>query len=173
MERPRLTPVDELLKPSRFKELYEHALPVVYGYLLRRCGGRDVAAELAQETFLSAIRALHRGAVVDAPLPWLISIARRRLVDHYRRSEVRSRAQPVRPALEGDSDVTTDAEVVLVTALESLPNDYRLALILRYVDDLTLDDVASHLDRSSAATESLLARARKALAKAYQELNDE
>ena len=171
MERPRSTPAEELLEPARFRAFYDLALPVVYGYMLKRCG-REAAAELTQDTFLSAVRALRAEARVNAPLPWLMSIARRRLVDHYRRAEVRSRAQVARPNVVGSSDATTSAEVRLVTALQSLPDQYQLALILRYVDDLSLNEVASYLEKSPVATESLLARARKTLANSYEELHD-
>lgn len=45
MERSETSPAEELLEPARFRELYDRALPVVYGYMLRRCvrarpGGR-------------------------------------------------------------------------------------------------------------------------------------
>ena len=172
MVASEVTPED-FLEPGRFRALYDCALPVVYGYLLRRCGGPEQAADLTQETFLSAVRALHAGTVVEAPIPWLVSIARARLVDHYRRAEVRSRIRPIPRAIEMGSPATTRAEVTLVSALQSIPDHYRLALVLRYVDDLPLDEVATHLGKSAAATESLLARARRRLAESYEELNDE
>ena len=48
-------------------------------------------------------------------------------------------------------------------ALGQLPADYRVALVLRYVDELSVPDVARELGRSVHATESLLVRARAAL----------
>lgn len=164
---------EKLLEPVLFRALYDRALPVVYGYLLRRCGERDTAAELTQETFLAAVRALHAGTEVKSPLPWLVSIARARLVDHYRRAEVRRRIRPMPPAIETGPTATTRAEVTLLTALHSIPDQYRLALVLRYVDDLPVGEVATHLSKSVAATESLLARARRTLAESYEELNHE
>jgi RNA polymerase sigma-70 factor (ECF subfamily) len=53
-----------------------------------------------------------------------------------------------------------------------LSADHRLALILRYVDDLAVAEVANHLGRSLRATESILARARAALSAAYDEVAD-
>lgn len=158
----------ELLAPETFRRFYERGLPVVYGYLLRRCGGReDVAMDLTQQTFLSAVRSLRSGAEVNAPIPWLVSIARRRLVDHYRREEVRRRPHPVPNPLD-TSLWTGEHEGDVVAALDQIPSHYRLALILRYVDDRPTVEVAELLDRSVAATESLLARARAAFAEAYE-----
>ena len=48
-------------------------------------------------------------------------------------------------------------------ALVGLPDDQRTALVLRYVDDLAIADVAELLGRSVRATESLLARGRAGL----------
>lgn len=160
-----------------FDELYEQALPVVYGYFFRRCGGRvDIAEELTQETFLAAVRSIDGGVSVDAPMPWLITIARRRLVDHYRRQRqhrerftkwVDNATTPAR-----SPSITTLAEARLITALGTVPKSQRLALILRYVDDLPVRDVARLIARSERATESLLKRGRDSLRKAYEEVGD-
>jgi DNA-directed RNA polymerase specialized sigma24 family protein len=69
-----------------FDAFYRCNLPVVYGYLLRLCGGRiDQAQDLTQETWLSFVdhvRAGH-GALVD--VRWLITVARSRYIDQWRR----------------------------------------------------------------------------------------
>jgi RNA polymerase sigma-70 factor (ECF subfamily) len=135
---------------------------------MRRCGAADTAAELTQETFLSAVRALRSGAAVREPLPWLMSIARGRLVDHFRRAGVRRRLRPPPPTSE-EEPLSTHVDSALLNALQSVRNDQRTALLLRYVDDLPLAEVARVLGRSTSATESLLARGRKALAAAYRE----
>jgi DNA-directed RNA polymerase specialized sigma24 family protein len=55
---------------ERFLDLYDRALPQVYGYLLARCGQRAVAEDLTAETFLAAVDAVRdvRGGP-PAPLP--------------------------------------------------------------------------------------------------------
>jgi RNA polymerase sigma-70 factor, ECF subfamily len=161
-------PTNESLDPERFRTFYDELLPVVYGFLLRRTGGReDVAMDLTQETFLAGVRALRAGVQVDEPRAWLMTIARRRLVDFYRRLGVRRAVSiPVDPRLIpgwGDSEV----EARVVAAFESLPAHYRDVLLLRYVDDLPLDVVAGLIEKTPAATESMLARARAALSDAY------
>jgi RNA polymerase sigma-70 factor (ECF subfamily) len=160
-----------------FDEFYHRALPVVYGYFFRRCGGRkDVAEDLTQETFLSAVRSLDRGVEVEAELPWVVSIARRRLVDYYRR-EARRRKKRDAVALnelsfsDGSHSLTTVAEARVVAALDHVPSDQRLALMMRYVDGLAVREVAGLLGRSEAATESLIRRGRNALQQAYGEVD--
>ena len=66
----------QLSDPAVFDAFYAEALPVVYGYFLRRTGGVPAVAEdLTQETFLSAVRQIGKGARVDAPMPWLIGMS--------------------------------------------------------------------------------------------------
>jgi RNA polymerase sigma-70 factor, ECF subfamily len=164
-----------LSDPDAFRVFYDTALPVVYGYFFKRCGGRgEVAADLTQETFLSAVKAVRSGTTVEAPMPWIVSIARRRLVDFYRRKE--GHPVPVgewteQPVTVG-SQWTSGTETRLVSALEQVPADHRLVLVLRYVDDLPVAEVAQLIGRSLPATESLLARARRSLEAAFEEADD-
>lgn len=162
------------MDPEWFRSFYQEALPAVYGYFFNRCGGRrDVAADLTQETFTTALVSLTNGAVVDAPLPWIVTVARRRLVDHIRRRE----PEPTRGVTEHADEVwvgpgwTSDTEVRLVEALGRLDDDHRLVLALRYVDDLSVGEVAELMERSVRATESLLVRARAALTEHFETLS--
>ena len=165
---------EEFLEPARFEEFYERVLPVVYGYLWRRSGRcEDVAMELTQETFLGVVRSLRSGVVVRDPLALVMSLARRRLVDYYRRSEVRQRVHPLFERDDVAPAETSEAEARLLSALETIPDHYRLVLILRYVDDLTVSETADLVGKSPAATESLLARARTALGNRYEEQSDD
>src|ERR1044071_7946480 len=69
--------------------------PRVYGYLLRRCGQREVAEELTSETFLAAADAVRRNPPTDVDVPWLIGIARHKLADHWRRQAREERGLPL------------------------------------------------------------------------------
>src|SRR6476661_3568709 len=69
---------------------YDESLPRVYGYLFNRCGrNAHTAEELTQQTFVEAVRSRRRPN--DEPVPWLIGIARHRLLDHFRKLERRER----------------------------------------------------------------------------------
>jgi RNA polymerase sigma-70 factor, ECF subfamily len=147
--------------------IYDRALPEVYGYLLGRCHDRATAEDLTSETFLAAVR-----APGDAPLsvPWLIGVARHKLADHWRR---RARDERLRervgepPEPEDPWDAHLDA-VRAADVLHGLGGHHRAALTLRYVDGLSVPEVAGVLDRTVHATEALLVRARKAFRKAYE-----
>jgi RNA polymerase sigma-70 factor (ECF subfamily) len=153
--------------------LYDPALPQVYGYLLRRCGSREIAEELASETFLAAADAVRRDRPPRIDVGWLIGVARHKLADHWRRRAREERglrlvaADPTGPPADDDPwDAHLDAMRAEQT-LASLAPQHRLVLTLRYVDDLPVADVADLLDRSLHATEALLVRARAAFRNRY------
>jgi RNA polymerase sigma-70 factor (ECF subfamily) len=154
---------------------YDDALPRVYGYLLRRCGQAPVAEELTSETFLAAADATRRTPAPRVDVPWLIGVARHKLVDHWRRQareerQLRAVEETAAP-WEGPWDAKLNA-VRAHAVLESLGPHHRGALVLRYLDGLSVPDVADALGRSVHATEALLVRARTAFRRAYEEGED-
>lgn len=156
------------------RAFYRATLPSVYGYLLARCGDAAVAEDVTQETFLAVVVEARRGTAVAAPLPWVLGIARHKLLDHLRRQTRDARRRSPR---EVDESVPDDSLPTLTddratdeltrTALASLPTDQRAALLLRHADDLSVMEVAAALGRSVHAAESLLARARANFRRRY------
>lgn len=152
--------------------IYDEALPVVYGYLLSRCGRVPVAEELTSETFLAALDAVQRRDIEGGiTTPWLIGVARHKLVDHWRRqARDDQRQRRIEGALDDDPEDPWNEHLDVLQAhatLDRLRPDHRAALTLRYLDDLPVPDVAVLLDRSVHAAEGLLVRARGAFRRAY------
>ena len=156
---------------ASFRAWYEYALPRVHRYLFHRCGrDRSLAEELTQEVFVAAFRSRRRFAGRDDPLKWVIGIARHRLADHFRRLErqergvinLASRSHPDAAEPWGDPDDE------LAAALTGLPAMQRAAVVLHYLDDLPVREVARLLGRSEKAVESLLSRGRDALRRTYE-----
>ena len=152
--------------------LYDPALPQVYGYLLRRCGRREVAEELTSETFLAAADAVRRPHPPPLDIGWLIGVARHKLADHWRRQ---AREQRNLHAVASEPAATTDdpwdAHLDALHAeqtLAALAPQHRLVLTLRYMDDLPVPKVAELVGRSVHATEGLLVRARRAFRNQYE-----
>jgi RNA polymerase sigma-70 factor (ECF subfamily) len=151
--------------------LYDRALPQVYGYLRARCDSPTTAEDLSAETFLAAVDAVRRADPPPVDVPWLIGVARHKLVDHWRR-----RARETRN-LHAVADDTVDAldpwdaELDALRArsvLAGLGPHHRAVLTLRYLDDLPVAEVAVLLDRTVHATEALLVRARAAFRRVYE-----
>jgi RNA polymerase sigma-70 factor, ECF subfamily len=142
----------------------------VYGYLLPRCGSVADAEDLTAETFMAAVAALKRPDPPSVSVAWLIGIARHKLVDQWRRSEREQRGLaavgPNQPVDPWEELLDTSAAY---SALARLPGPQRAALSLRYLDGLTVTEIADHLDRTVRGTETLLVRARAALRQIYRE----
>jgi RNA polymerase sigma-70 factor, ECF subfamily len=153
-------------------DLYDRAVPQVFGYLRPRCGDAALAEDLTAETFLAACDAIQRRQVSEVTVAWLIGIARHKLVDHWRfaaRHERRLRAvADVTEPVDDPWDAHVDAATVERT-LASLSAVNRSALTLRYLDGLSVREVAALLGRTVAATDQLLARARSAFRQHYGE----
>lgn len=152
-------------------DIYDRALPQVYGYLLLRCGSVVVAEDLTAETFMAAV-AHPAPEHVEISVAWLIGIARHKLVDHWRRL---GREQRGLAAVEGASDAVEDPWDEWINAetarsvLAQLSAPHRTALTLRYLDGLPVAEVAELIDRSEHATETLLVRAKAAMRRLYRE----
>lgn len=163
--------------PVAFRAFYTGALPIVFSFLYHRVGGRRAVAEdLTQETFVAAVREIKMKAQVEAPLPWVMGIARHKLLDHYRREEREERRLAL--AFAGESqDVEFDpggaSDASALDALGQIPGAQRAALSLRYLDGYSVPEVAHALGRSVHATESLLARGRVSFRRALQEAQDD
>jgi len=166
----------DLRDPAVFGALYDEALPAIYGYFLRRCGGMAAVAEdLTQETFIAAVRQIKKGAVVETPLPWLYGIARHTLIDHYRATfREHDRILPWNERAEATPDERDRFAEVLerdhaIAALDALPPAQRIAIALCYLDGLSVAEIAESTGKSVHAVESLLVRGRTAFKRAYLE----
>lgn len=152
--------------------LYDDALPVVYGYFVRRCGDRGAAEDLTSDTFLAAMDAARKPTPPAISVPWLLGVARHKLADHYRRRHDRH-TMPVadvpEPAEPTDAWDTELDRIIAESVLARLPEHHRTVLALRYMDDCSVPECAELIGRTVHATEALLVRARRAFRANYPE----
>jgi RNA polymerase sigma-70 factor (ECF subfamily) len=113
-------------------------------------------------------RHVARGGDVD--VAWLKTVARNKLIDHWRARARQERklalAYSVEPQPMVDETAPADAERV-TRVLADLNPTYRAALVLRHLDGLSVPEVAELIGRSVEATEQVLSRARAAFRSAY------
>lgn len=142
----------------RFAELYEAEFEDVFRAAYALCGDRSLAEDAAQEAFA---RALERwGRLRDRPwvTGWVVStalnVARRAL---RRRPAPRPDPGPPAPEPETAMDV--------VRAIRDLPRRQQQAVVLRYVADLPVSEVASAMGCEAGTVKAHLSKAREALAR--------
>lgn len=152
--------------------LFQAEFGRLYGYLLARSGSRSIAEDVAAETFAEAARAVKSGDASALSPPWLFTVAKRRLIDHWRKAE-RHRKRTERLRMERIDETewpvsdSIDDERIL-TALASLPVRQRAALTMRYLDEYSVSEVAETLEVSYKSAESLLSRGRAGFAAALE-----
>ncbi len=152
--------------PADFALLYDRHVQSIYRYVYSRVGSRAAAQDVTSQAFLSALEALpryrHRGRFEA----WLFSIARSKVMDHFRQHAAASqRAEANLPDADPPEDaVAADDVQSLRVVLRSLPEEERELLRLRYAAGLSFGQVASVLGRKEEAVKKsiyrLLARIR-------------
>ena len=136
--------------------------PTVFGFVLARVGGhRVVADDVVQDTFIEAMRSASTFRGDAALSTWLCAIARRRVARHYAAERRQADREVVPPP--DDAERLVDARDEVTRALGRLSALHRQVLVLKYLDELTVLEIASELDRTAVQIQSLLQRARVAL----------
>ena len=144
---------------DRFLEFYDLTFEEAYRYAGRLCGSDHNGAEdLVHDAYTSLLRQQRADPSKDLQIGYLITSIRNRFLDRVRSAEREER----RLRLVAVSDVPAEP-MVMPSQLADLPERERVALVLRYVDDLPVPAVAEALGISTHAAESLLARARTRL----------
>lgn len=154
---------------------HEYHAPLVR-YLTRRLGDRDWAEEVAQETFLRALRQQD----IQHERAWLFAVATNLVRDDARREERRRRHLALLAAEERERELEEPAvlysaeraeEAALARqALEELSERDRSALLMRE-EGLDYTEIAAALDLSHGSIGTTLARARRRLAESYEALH--
>jgi len=159
--------------PDAFGEIVSRYHRAVFSIAYRMTGSRAEAEDLCQDVFLRAYRSLDR---FDRSLqfgPWLRRIASNAALNHLRHRAVSSSSASDAEAAErsvpdpaaGPEERAASAETAdrLGRALARLPVNQRLAFTLKYVEDLTAEEIAQAMDAPRNTVKTWLLRAREAL----------
>jgi RNA polymerase sigma-70 factor (ECF subfamily) len=168
-------------------DLLDQHLDTLYEFVHYRVGGNThVAEDLVQETLVVALERMRSFDGRSRMSTWLCGIAKNKIRAGRRKRKPVAMAELL---TEADEDIDAILSAVdtaplpdwileqqetkdLVGAtLSSLPPDYRRALLSKYVEELTVPQMAARDKKSEKATESHLARARLAFAKVFQLLS--
>jgi RNA polymerase sigma-70 factor, ECF subfamily len=173
---------------AALRALFDAEVDGLYSFVLPRVGRDEVlAADVVQETFLLALGKLEGFDPARASLgTWLCLLSRnviRGELRARRREDVGRATGDVEARLERaslalgevafpvDLLVASETRSVVALALGQLPPGYRAALTRKYVDDLSMDELARELSMSAVAAKSLLSRARAAFRDLFQSLS--
>jgi RNA polymerase sigma-70 factor (ECF subfamily) len=158
-----------------FSELVLRHQKMVYSVARSMLGDAHLAEDISQEAFLHAYRALASYRAQGRFQAWLRMIATRLCLNHRRgaRREVAWEDLSGHPAEMTDGPDSRLGEWErrgeVRRALERLPVDYRDVIVLRFMEDLTYDEIARHLGVPTSTVETRLHRAKKRLRQLLRE----
>lgn len=164
-----------LIEPASFDLVFERHYDVVHAFVSHAVG-TDAAADLVQETFLTAFRSRRRfDRTRDSARPWLLGIARNVLRHWYRAESRRRRAFGRLAGTMSMADFSADADDRIVAAgareqlrlaLRRLPAGERDAFLLARLDLMTYAEIAAVMGTPIGTVRSRLSRARFRLRRA-------
>lgn len=174
---------------AAFEELIESYQSLVYGLAYRLLNDPEEARDATQETFLKAYR--HIGAFRGecGLKTWLYRMAVNQASNHRRWWRRRRQRETVSlDAPHGDTSATLGEHIpangrspeqvalgrerqrLLLVALDALKHDYRVAVVLRDIEELSYEEIAATLDVPVGTVKSRIARGREELRKRLQEM---
>ncbi len=156
--------------PEYFGELYDQYFPQIYRYVASRVRSQPLAEDITSEVFFKALRALPRYQHSGHPFSaWLYQIAVNAITDHYRS---RRRAEdsldevpePVDPTPAVDDEVANRMGAQAIWDLiEALPEQQRIAMSLKYGEDLKLAQIGVIMGKTEGAVKLLIFRGTASL----------
>lgn len=144
-------------------DTWDRITPKLFGYLINTLRDKTLAEDMLQATWLKALEALPRfetrGAGFDA---WIFAIAHNECRQHWRKQH---REVPLDPLLHEQTDpaAASPDRIFVEQVLQSLSEDDRELLRLRYIADLPISDIAQVLNINALAAR---VRVHRALARA-------
>jgi RNA polymerase sigma factor (sigma-70 family) len=148
-----------------FERLYRAHRRDVYNFVLHDVRNPDDAEDVTQAAFLNAYRALRNGRPPEKPRAWLLTIAQNVARRRYRKRSANIHEVPLDTELAvaapDDYDGPTADEIC--AAFKELPDNQRAALAMREIQGRSYAEIATELQLSIPAIETLIFRARRSL----------
>lgn len=146
-----------------FDELFKRLSPKVFGFLSKRLKNQETVADLSQETFVKLHKTKHLYNKSLPVLPWIFTITKSVLLDHLKKKNL---------AIVDDYDLSAvpQPELVLVNVetnsaqfLNQLPDQQKIALHLRYIEEHSFEDISKSLQTSPENARQIVSRGIKRL----------
>ncbi len=161
-------------EPAAWDALFRRYQLPLYVYVFELVRDEQAALDLVQETFLAAVR--HLGSLrEDAKFgSWLFGIAHQKCIQRWRkRTEVLLEEIPETPDEFSDGPdgllIRREEEAAFMNLLAQLPPPQRTALVLHFVEDFSLEEIARITGTELGTVKSRLHYAKQALKKLMEE----
>ncbi len=156
-------------------ELYTGHVDAIYRYIWPRVRDEAITEDLTAQVFLKALEGLPGYEPSGKPfLAWLYRIAYARVVDHWRKQDRRATLPlddtlPAREPRPGELLEVEDEWITAIDLLAQLTDDQQEVLMLRFIGEMSLSEVAETLGKTLGATKAVQHRALASLARLLEE----
>lgn len=158
---------DQKNKKEEFERLFREYSDVVYRLCLYKTSKEDVAHDLTQETFLRLWKSMSSNRDIAKLKQYIYQIARNLIIDHYKSDQTISldelREGGFDPKTEESSPETISEVVILKEAIESLDQEFRDVVYMRFVEGMKVKEIAKILDISENLVSVRINRGKKKL----------
>lgn len=176
------------LNPEKWVQLYSDYL---YNYTITRVNNSDLAKDLVQETFFAGLKSMKNFQGRASERTWLVSIIKRKIIDHYRkinskkgRAEVRmnfyndgdnngewiEERVPNSWSKDADKDLENDElKNALEKCIDKLPEKYGIVFKMKTIQGFETEEICKELEITSSNLWVIIHRARTQLRKCMED----
>jgi RNA polymerase sigma-70 factor (ECF subfamily) len=150
--------------PGAFAELYDRHFLQIYRFVYSRVRDKSSAEDVTSEVFMKALRSIGRYQDTGRPISaWLYQIAVNAVNDRFRsarQTDDIDEQHGLAAAGPGLEDVAAQRDELrqIWTVVETLPRQQRTAMVLKFQDDMKIEDIATAMGKSSGAVKLLIHR---------------
>lgn len=177
-EKILLVRIQQYQDKESFTEIYQDLVDPLYRFIYFKVNDKELAQDVTAEVFLKGWRELtsDKGKKIKHVRAFFYTVARNLVIDYYRSSarqkEVQLREYQGQIVEEGTPSPYQAVEVKIATEqilelILILKDSYQEIITLRYIEELSLNEIAQIIKKSPVATRVLLHRANKALIREY------
>ena len=158
---------------GQFEALFASHSDAVFRHLYFKLGDRERAKELTQEVFMRTWQHLSKGNVIEYEKAFLFRVARNLFINEIRTDkqsdslDTLTEATGYEPETKEGNPLEFSQEQELLQFLEQLQDNYREVLVLRYIDDMAVKDIATLLEENETAISMRIQRATEKLKTLY------
>jgi len=177
-----------ILNPDKWVNLHADYL---FNYTISRISNRDVSKDLVQDTFFAGLKAMENFQGKASERTWLISILKRKIIDHYRKiNSAKGKAEvkmnfysdgeregewieervPSNWAAEIDKQIENEElKEALEKCITALPEKYSIVFKLKTIEQFDTEEICKELDITSSNLWVIIHRARTQLRRCMED----
>jgi len=138
---------------KQVQEAYEEHADAIFRYCYFKLSDTEKAKDVVQDTFVRVWQYLLDGKDIDTMKPFLYTTARNLIIDEYRKKKSSSLDTLMDEGFEPGVDIRRELEthsdaLQVIKSIQDLPKSYSEILFMRYVDDLSVKEIAETLGES-------------------------